>query len=511
VNARIVARLDIKGPNLVKGIHLEGLRALGRPEDFARHYYETGADELFYQDAVASLYGRNSLLDMIEKTSREIFIPLTVGGGLRSLEDIRKVLLAGADKVALNTAAVADPGLIAAAARRFGSSTIVVSVEAKRMPDGTYQAFTDNGREPTGKDAVAWAREAVGLGAGEVLLTSIDQEGTGAGFDLNLIRQVAEKVACPVIASGGAGRLDHVAEALDRGGADGVALASLLHYARLGAAGAGAGASEGNFEFIRQGRAFTKISPCSLVEVKGSLGGYAMRPCPGTGSGPAAPGAPVTVAIVDYGLGNLFSVRQACEQVGMRPVVTDDPQAVLAADGVILPGVGAFGDAMEALRQRGLDAALRRVVAQKKPLLGICLGMQLLLDQSCEFGHHAGLGLVPGRVESLGEPEEAGRRLKIPHTGWNAVVAAARPWSGTPLLDTAPGEPMYFVHSFRTVPASPEAVLGRTRYGGVTFCSALASGTVWGLQFHPERSGREGLKIYAAFGRLAAGTCREGI
>ncbi|MEO8679073.1 MAG: imidazole glycerol phosphate synthase cyclase subunit, partial [Vicinamibacterales bacterium] len=185
-HTRIIPRLDIKGPNLVKGVHLEGLRVLGQPEAFARWYSEGGADELIYLDVVASLYGRNSLLDFVSRTSAEIFIPLTVGGGLRSLDDIRAVLCAGADKVALNTAAVADPALITAAAHRFGSSAIVITIEAIETAPGKYEAFTNNGREATGLDAVLWAERAVSLGAGEVLLTSVDREGTGRGFDLAL-------------------------------------------------------------------------------------------------------------------------------------------------------------------------------------------------------------------------------------------------------------------------------------------------------------------------------------
>ncbi len=228
---RIIPRLDIKWPNLVKGVQMEGVRVLGRPEDFARRYYLQGADELLYLDAVASLYGRNSLLDLILRTSREVFVPLTVGGGLRSIEDMRAVLAAGADKVAINTAALRRPELISEAANRFGSSAVVVSIEAKRRPDGSYEAYADNGRERTGREVVAWACQAAEAGAGELLLTSVDRDGTGRGFDIELVRRVAEAVSVPVVASGGAGTSDHVAEVIEQGLADAVAVASLLHYA----------------------------------------------------------------------------------------------------------------------------------------------------------------------------------------------------------------------------------------------------------------------------------------
>ena len=230
MNIRVIPRLDIKGPNLVKGIHLEGLRVLGKPEDFAQFYYQNGADELFYQDAVASLYGRNSLLDIIERTASKIFIPLTVGGGLRSVDDIRTVLRAGADKIAINTAAVKRPALIREAALAFGSSTIVVSIEAIKKTNGRFEAYIDYGRESTGLDAFDWALEAVDLGAGEILVTSIDREGTGKGYDLELTRQISKAVPIPVIALGGAGCLDHIVEVIRDGCADAVSLASMLHY-----------------------------------------------------------------------------------------------------------------------------------------------------------------------------------------------------------------------------------------------------------------------------------------
>jgi len=267
---RIIPRLDIKGPNLVKGVHLEGLRVLGKPEHFARYYYENGADELCYMDAVASLYGRNSLLDIIQRTAREIFIPLTVGGGIRSVEDIRAVLRAGADKVSLNTAALRQPDLIREASRAFGSSTIVVSIEAIRQPDGKYLAYTDCGREETGMDAVDWAMRAAALGAGELLVTSVDREGTGKGFDVELTRRIAECVPIPVIASGGAGRLEHVYEVIHEGRADAVSVASLLHYnyVKQLLTPEQEFSREGNTEFLRRGKASSWIEDAPLPQIK---------------------------------------------------------------------------------------------------------------------------------------------------------------------------------------------------------------------------------------------------
>ncbi len=270
---RIIPRLDIKGPNLVKGINFEGLRVLGKPEDFARHYYENGADELIYMDAVASLYGRNSLFDIVERTSREIFIPLTVGGGLRSIDDIRNVLRAGADKVALNTAVIANPELIREASRIFGASTILVSIEAIKHPDGKYEAFVDYGRESTNVDAFEWALKAVELGAGELMVTSIGNEGTGKGYDLDLVRKIADSVSVPVIAGGGPGKMDHIAEAVESGKADAVCLASMLHYKIVQdhQYGESEFSQEGNVEFL-QGRrgavAFSKVEGVTISQTK---------------------------------------------------------------------------------------------------------------------------------------------------------------------------------------------------------------------------------------------------
>jgi cyclase len=273
VNIRIIPRLDIKGPNLVKGIHFEGLRVLGKPESFARHYFEQGADELIYMDAVASLYGRNSLASIIERTSREIFIPLCVGGGLRSVDDIRTVLRAGADKVSLNTAAVARPELIREASRAFGSSTIVVSIEAIRVSDGSWEAYTDYGRQRSGRDAVDWAVQAVDLGAGELVVTSIDREGTAMGYDMALTKRIAELVPVPVIASGGAGAAAHVRDVIREGCADAVSLASLLHYNWIKHRDHSGEdfADEGNIEFLKRGGTLSRLEDVSLSELKRSL------------------------------------------------------------------------------------------------------------------------------------------------------------------------------------------------------------------------------------------------
>ena len=227
---RFIARLDVKGPNVVKGVQMEGLRVVGKPEDLARKYAED-ADELFYLDTVASLYGRNQLSALLERTCEEVFIPITVGGGIKTRADVKRLLDAGADKVAINTAAIRTPALIRECADYYGSQAIVVCVDAKRMERGTWEALTDCGRERSGKEAVAWAKEAVSLGAGEILLTSIDMDGTRRGCDLDLISALRD-IPVPLTYCGGIGSIGDAAAAIGRG-ADALAIASALHYGAL--------------------------------------------------------------------------------------------------------------------------------------------------------------------------------------------------------------------------------------------------------------------------------------
>ncbi len=229
-NLRIISRLDIKGSNLIKGIRFEGFRVIGNPQEFSQRYYEEGVDEIIYMDTVASLYNRISLYDLLEKTAKNVFIPITVGGGIRSIENVKRLLRAGADKVAVNTAAVKRPELISEIAQRFGSQCMVLSIEACKQSSGEWEAYTDNGREHSNLEVTEWAKRGVSLGAGEILLTSIDRDGTCKGFDLDLVKQVSESVSVPVIASGGMGKPDDLIDVVKKAKADAVAIAHIFHY-----------------------------------------------------------------------------------------------------------------------------------------------------------------------------------------------------------------------------------------------------------------------------------------
>ena len=226
---RLISRIDIKNEHVIKGIQFDGLRKLGEPNKFAKNYYNSGIDEILFMDAVASLYDRNNLYHIINQACKEIFIPITVGGGIRKIEDITQALEAGADKVSVNTQAIKDPNFISAAAKMFGKQCIVGSIEAKKKSDH-WEAYIDGGREPTGKNVIDWARELQNLGAGEILLTSVDKDGTRAGLDIELINKVSSTLTIPLVVSGGIGNVDHVDEVCKKCNFDGLAIASILHY-----------------------------------------------------------------------------------------------------------------------------------------------------------------------------------------------------------------------------------------------------------------------------------------
>ena len=226
---RIIPKLDIKDDSLVKGINLEGLRVLGSPASFAKKYYDEGADEIIYQDVVASLYGKNTLLDLVEKTAKNIFIPLTVGGGISSIEEIRKLLNAGADKISINSAAVHNPKFIKKAAENFGSSTISLAVDVNKI-DNEYLVFTESGRNCSNLKALDWIEQVQNFGAGEIILTSISKEGLGQGFDIELLNKIKKKIKVPLVLNGGAGKIEDIRDILANFELSGIAIGSAFHY-----------------------------------------------------------------------------------------------------------------------------------------------------------------------------------------------------------------------------------------------------------------------------------------
>jgi len=227
---RIIPCLDVTAGRVVKGVNFVELRDAGDPVEISRRYDEQGADELTFLDITASSDERDIILHVIEAVAEQVFIPLTVGGGVRSVSDVRRLLNAGADKISINTAGVQNPQLIGEASARYGAQCIVVAIDAKSRPGGGWEVYTHGGRKPTGRDAVAWAREVERLGAGEILLTSMDRDGTRQGFDIALTRAISDAVGVPVIASGGVGNLQHLADGVTEGRADAVLAASIFHF-----------------------------------------------------------------------------------------------------------------------------------------------------------------------------------------------------------------------------------------------------------------------------------------
>lgn len=229
-NIRIIPRLDIKGLNVVKPVMTEALRVVGDPQELAMRYYREGADEIAYMDIVASLYGRNLDFDQLQKVTEGIFIPITVGGGIRSIGDINNVLRAGADKVAINTYATRHPKFLKKAVETFGAQCIVSQVDAKKQPNGRYEVYTDGGREKSGREVVSWTKEVIKMGVGEIMIASIDRDGTRDGYDLALVKSITAFSPVPVIVHGGAGSLDSILEAISVGAADAVSASSIFHY-----------------------------------------------------------------------------------------------------------------------------------------------------------------------------------------------------------------------------------------------------------------------------------------
>jgi len=265
---RIIPRLDIKGNELVKGINLDGLRVLGKPEYFAKKYYQDGADEIFFQDVVASLYDSNSLHSLISRVAKNIFIPLTVGGGIRTIEDISKILKAGADKVSINTAAVKNPKFIKNISEQFGSSTITISIEVIKNTNGKYFVYTDSGREFTGLELMEWLQTIQNYGAGEIVLTFVDTEGTGKGFDLDLLKKISKKIMIPLVIHGGTGCKEDVLETCKVNSINGVCISSIFHYHLVKQYKKVPNTFDGNKEFLKTFKKNNFFKTSSIYELK---------------------------------------------------------------------------------------------------------------------------------------------------------------------------------------------------------------------------------------------------
>ena len=465
---RLIARLDIKGSRLIKGIRFEGLRVVGDPRIAALEYTEAGADELLYIDAVASLYGRNGLGELLRKTSAEVFIPITAGGGVRSVDDAAALLAAGADKIAINTAAIQRPELITELAEAFGSQCVVASIQARRSASGSWEAMTEAGRERSGRDVLSWIELVQQLGAGELIVTSVDQDGTCEGPDKELLNAAAHKANVPLTFGGGFGEKEQILEAWRNPRLSAVCLGAALHQKRLSPSRVKRLLTEETEHPIRESVTW------GFLETKKQLLGK-------------------KIGIINYGMGNQQSLINALEYVGAETILSDEPSLLCECDLLALPGVGAFPQGMDELQSRGLDTWLKEWVKKGRPLLGICLGMQMLFETGEEFRQCNGLGIIKGKVKKLKCRDNSGQALILPHMGWNRLIPGQKKRDS--LEQAIINSNQYFVHSYSATEVDPESVMFYSKYGMESFIAAVRMGNIVGFQFHPERSGTAGLAL----------------
>lgn len=504
---RIIARLDVKGLNVIKGIQFECLRVIAPPGDLSEKYYLQGIDEIVYIDSVASLYRRPPNFSLICATAERILVPMTVGGGIRTIEDIKNVLAHGADKVAINTAALRTPELIRHAARVFGTQCIVASIAAKQRRPGMWEPYTDNARERTERDLMEWIEEVQRLGAGEILLTSIDQDGMQRGLDLELIKKVAPAVSVPLIVGGGISSVSDFTELIDHERVDGICIASALHYNDLSVSAIK--------DSIRNNRVTVREiqSQPSRIPHLDTLhhppvenpNFYTVRQLSNdhiadTHHKPynaVTPSRKKTISIVDYGINNVESVVKAFRSLGQPIRIIHSAEDIAHTHALVLPGMGAFGDGMEELTKRKLVSPLKEAVSHGIPLLGICLGLQLLFSESEESPHIEGIGLIPGKVEKLIPEFSSG---KVPHIGWNRLSPPTGKNTFTSILqEVNPSDFVYFLHSYYPAPNDKSVTLATTSYCGKEFCVSVQHSNMYGTLFHPEKSGEVGLSILKHF------------
>lgn len=450
---RIIARLDIKGENVIKGIHLEGLKIIGDPKILSKKYSDDGADEIYFHDTVASLYRRNNLFHLIKEASSSINIPLTVSGGLRSIQDIEKTLISGADKVSLNTIFHEKPDLIKKAIKNFGAQAIVASVEAKKIKD-KWIAFTDNGRTNTNKDVLEWISFLQNSGVGELIVTSVDFEGTKKGFDEDLLVRLNDIVKIPLILSGGFGCIDHIKNVYKSNKVTGTALASIIHYNELGIneikEGIGENSNIKNFNIKKNSKKLSILNSktCNIASLYNSL----IKVC--------------DVSVID----------------------NFNPKDI---DRLVIPGVGAFNEFSKGVSLE-VKENIKILNSYSKPILGICIGAQYLFTKSFEFGINMGLDLIKGDVLKINDLPE-NKHIITPNTGWCEIEES----NDELFLDIPDKSKYYFTHSFNFYPNSQDLVLSKIKGNNIN--AICKKDNLIACQFHPEKSGDVGLKFLDNF------------
>ena len=460
---RLVARLDIKGNMLIKGIRFEGLRVVGESTNYAKKYARSGVDELLYIDVVASLYGRNGLAEILKNISKEVFIPITAGGGIRSIKDAEKLLSAGADKVAINSAALKNPNLINELSRAFGRQCVVASIQARKMPDnGMWEALGNGGRERSDKKIQSWINELEDRGAGEILLTSIYKDGTLSGFDSELIEEIPKNLKIPLIYGGGIFSHEDIKDCLKKPNISAVSIGKALHYNKI--------------KLDKFKNAEHKNLDLRKIDLKKE---FKINKIVGQNVN--------NIAIIDYGMGNTQSLKNALDFLGFKSFLTNNINELDKSSLIALPGVGAFPEGVQRLKDIKLFDYLKKVAENSKPIFGICLGMQLLFEDSEEFEYTKGLSILKGSIKKLPEKDIESNLQTIPHVGWNKLIPQFKNYEFYDCSDK------YFVHSYSAKNCDQEIISHNCIYGGHTIVSAVRDNSVAGCQFHPERSGPDGL------------------
>lgn len=467
LSRRLISRLDIKGRKLIKGRRFDGLRVIGDACQAAKKYAELGVDEIFYTDSVASLYGRNSLEEIVKETSKEVFVPITVGGAIRNIDDGRKMLASGADKLAINSAALLRPEVINELSNVFGKQCVVLSIQARRNNYGGWDLMYESGRERSEKDFREWICECQDRGIGEIFITSVDNDGTGLGPDIKLLEYVKNIVEVPLVFGGGIAKKSELVNLNDTfKKLSGISIGWALHYEKLSISEVKDTISHEN---MIDNKVFKEDLKTRIFE------------CP-------------KVAVINYSMGNVQSLVNGLQKVGAEVILTDKPDFYDEYNIWALPGVGAFPEGMRQLNKRNLVQKIKNHVGSGGGLIGICLGMQMFFEKSHEYDTTEGLALLNGEVKKMNIRLENNQKLILPHIGWNDLEEGS---ITTNWIKDFVGIKQYFVHSFSVEPnlLKSDYEFLKTSYGKNTFISGVKKGRIFGLQFHPERSGSNGLKL----------------
>ncbi len=476
---RIIARLDIKGKKLIKGIRFEGLRVIGDAVDFAEKYYLDGVDEILYIDAVASLYGRNSLYEILSETSKRIFVPITAGGGIRSIEDAKALISNGADKVAVNTGLVEDIGLANRLVKVFGSQCIVASIQAKKNPNLGWEVMKASGRERTGIAVNDWINALQKQGVGEILLTSVDNDGLCKGIDKDLIEMSSKICKIPLIVGGGFANENEVSRSIKNQKISGVSIGAAFHKNKL---------------LIKTLKDKINLNDSNLIRVIKSEIDFGTKKNINKNIDDLF--RKKNLLIVDYGLGNHQSLFNSLEKLDYKVEISSSIKKIKEADLIFLPGVGSFSQGIKNLKEKGIYSLLIESVKSGKPIIGICLGMQMMLDKGYEDGINSGLGLIKGEVKYMGEIH-SDKKMIIPHVGWNFIKS-----NNDSFESDIFNSRQYFVHSFNATAVPFNNRLHTFNYYQKEWTASIIKENILGFQFHPERSGLQGLLMLDYFAKL---------